>query len=226
MVTVDISEPTTPRLIENKGQTIEHWDTIPALNGQVIYSPVAGGLGVFDMSDPANPVLFNTLPWEARVDQILISDRYLIARPYEGTQWVLYDLSDPLQPVAAGTLQDYRVFAVAGNTLFFVPGSDITPTEPSTLIVQDISAPSKPVETSRLELPFHPYEMVPVGDTLYLSMGGGEWAESISAVNISDSSLPQLKWNLALPVNDFGVDGDLVYLAAGEAGLLILQDEE
>jgi hypothetical protein len=150
----------------------------------------------------------------------------LIVRSYSGTAWILYDLSDPLRPVEAGSLQDYHVFAVAGNTLFYVPGSDITPTDPSTLIVQDISDPSEPAELGRLGLPFHPYEMVPVADTLYLSMGGGEWAEGISAVNVSDSSHPQLKWNLSLSVNDFGVDGDLVYLAAGEAGLLILLDEE
>lgn len=226
MVTVDIGEPTTPRVIENKGQTIEHWDTIPALNGQVIYSPVAGGLGVFDMSDPANPVLFSTLPWNEGIAHIVVSERYLIVRPYSGNVWVVYDLSDPLRPVEVGSLQDYHVFAVAGNTLFFVPGSEVTPTNASTLILQDISDLAQPAEIGHLDIPFQPYEMIPVGDMLYLSRGGGEWAESISAVNVSDSSHPQLKWNLPLPVNDFGVDGDLVYLAAGEAGLLILQDEE
>ena len=139
---------------------------------------------------------------------------------------MLYDLSDPLRPVATGSLQDYRVFAVAANTLFFVPGSDITPTNVSTLIVEDMSNPSQLAEIGRLDLPFHPYELALVANTLYLSMGSGEWAESISAVNVSDRSHPQLKWNLPLSVNDFGVDGDLVYLAAGEAGLLILLDEE
>ena len=226
MVTLDISEPANPRLIENEGQVIDHWETTPALNGNVIYSPVADGLGVWDMSDPAKPVLFSTLPWQEGIAHISISDRYLFVRPYSGTAWLIYDISDPLRPVGVGSLVDQGVFAVLVNMLFLVPGLDFVSTDASTLIVQDISDLSQPAEIGRLDLPLHPYEMVLVEDTLYLSMGGGEWAENISAVNLSDLSHPQLKWNLPLPVNEFGVDGDLVYLAAGEAGLLVLQDEK
>jgi hypothetical protein len=225
-VSVDISEPANPRLIENKGQVIDHWETTPALNGNVLYSPVADGLGVFDMSDPANPVLFSTLPWQEGIAHISISDRYLFVRPYSGTAWLIYDISDPLQPVEAGSLVDQGVFAVLGNTLFLVPGLDFVSTDASTLIVQDISDLSQPAEIGRLDLPFHPYEMVLVENTLYLSMGGGEWAEILSAVDVSELSHPQLKWNLPLRVNDFGADGSLLYLAAGEAGLLILRDEK
>jgi hypothetical protein len=226
MVTLDISEPATPRLIENGGQVIDHWETTPALNGNVIYSPVADGLGVFDMSDPANPVLFSTLPWQEGIAHISISDRYLFVRPYSGTAWVLYDISDPLRPGEVGSLADQGVFAVLGNMLFLVPGLDFVSTDASTLIVEDISDLSQPAEIGRLDFPFHPYEMALVEDTLYLSMGGGEWAEILSAVDVSELSHPQLKWNLPLRVNDFGADGNLLYLAAGEAGLLIVRNEK
>ena len=227
IVILDISDPAKPRLIPNEGEVIDHWATVPALNGNVIYTPVAGGLGIFDMSDPAHPVRVSTLPWKEGIAHIAISDRYLIIRPYSGTAWVLYDLSDPLRPVEVGLIEDqFRVFAVVGNKLFFVPGWDTAPTDATTLIIQDISDPAHPGEIGRLDLSFHPHEMVSVGDTLYLLMGGGEWAESMSAVNVGDAAHPHLEWNLPLRVNDFGVDGNLLYLAAGEAGLVILQDRE
>jgi hypothetical protein len=221
MLTVDISKPIEPVLIENEGEAIEHWLTVPALNGTVIYAPVPNGLGVFDMSDPANPILFSTLPWDAGISHLSISDRYLIVKAYSSTIWVLYDLNDPLRPVEVGRLEgEFRAYAVAGNTFFYVSS------DTNSLVALDLADPVHSSEIGRLDLPFHPHELVPVEDTLYLSIGGGEWAEGIWAVNVSDAAHPYLEWNLPLRINDFGVDGNLMYLSAGEAGLLVLQIEK
>jgi hypothetical protein len=63
---------------------------------------------------------------------------------------------------------------------------------------------------------------VAAGDTIYMRLSdGGFWA-----LSISDRSHLYLSGYLSPSILDFGVDGDLLYLASGDAGLVIVQVEK
>ena len=143
---------------------------------------------------------------------------------YEGLLQV-FDASDPLAPVEVGRLEpavdlpeQVADFAVSGDTVYAAGSRDgVT----YTIYALDISDPTHPAGIWRIEMPApeNVTKMVLTGDTVYLRLNSG----SLLALNISDETLPYLAGNFPLRISDFAVDGDLLYLAAGDAGLVVLQ---
>jgi hypothetical protein len=224
----DTSEPASIRLIRNELISgISDSAPVPAPVGNVLYTKgVASAIDVFgvvDVSDPANPLLVNTIPtWSGGICGMLVSGSHLLTTPCSGTGIRLYDLSDPFKPVEAGDfeLSDLARFAVAADTLYV--------TDSGGMRILDISDPAHPPEIGRLALPIGFGETVTAGDIIYNLAGDGIWA-----INISDRSRPYVSGHLQLPrynhqddCCNLSVDGDWLYVAAGDAGLFVLQVEK
>jgi hypothetical protein len=232
LLLLDISEPASLHPIGNIVVAgVSGWPApVPALDGNILYTGAADVIdrfGVVDISDPANPVLVNTIPtWSDGICGMSVTDRYLIATSCAGTGIRLYDLSDPLKPVEAGQFElSGLAHAVADDTLYVTDSDGIR--------VLNISDPAHPAEVGRLALPFGIGEMVAAGDALYMLAGDGIWA-----LNVSDRTRPYLSGHLQLPRHDFvnfpsdcshcqlRVDGDWLYVALGNAGLFVVQVEK
>jgi hypothetical protein len=228
---LDTSEPASLRLIRNELiPGIGDWIApVPALVGNVLYATVPSAsdvlFGVVDMSDPASPRLVNTIPSRSEgICGMSVSGSHLLTALCGGTG-VLYDLSDPFKPVEAGHFElssapDMARFAVAGDTLYMTDSNGIR--------VLDISDPAHPAEIGRLALPIGFGEIVAAGDIVYILGGDGIWA-----INIGDRSRPYVSGHLQLPrynhqdgCCNLSVDGDWLYVAAGDAGLFVLQVEK
>jgi hypothetical protein len=141
------------------------------------------------------------------------------------TRLQLFDVSDPLAPVEVGRLEpvvdlpyEVRDFVVAGDTVY-VAGVRYGEESRFELYVLDISDASHPTEIGRYELPESVTQMVAARHTLFLRLP----ERGIWALNISDRTHPYLSGSLSAAILDFSVAGDLLYLAAGDAGLLIVQ---
>ena len=232
---VGISDPANPRLATgdigvDNAEGVFYWPT-PALVGNVLYTGlltntpdrlrISGGLGVVDVSDPDNPVLVNKVPMEGfTVSGMIVADRHLIV--FSDPRLRIYDVSDPFNPIELGGLDlslsnGDTSLEIVGDTVYVATRQGDHPP----LYVVDISDPSHPREIGRVELPGIVTRMVAAGDTIYMKIVD---SGRILAMNVSDPAHPYLSGHFPLPVNDFAVDGDLLYLAAG--GLYIVQVEK
>ena len=229
---VDISDPASPRLITEGQGAYFYWPT-PALVDNVLFTrlldgtSILEGLGIVDMGDPANPVLANTLSLEGfEPTGISATGTHLLVFSYKDfARLQVFDVSDPLAPVEVGRLEpavdppeQVADFAVSGDTVYAAGSRDgVT----YSIYAVDISDPSHPAGIWRIEMPAPEIvsKMVSTSDTVYLRLNSG----SLLALNISDETLPYLAGNFPLRISDFAVDGDLLYLAAGDAGLVVLQ---
>jgi len=182
------------------------------------------------MRDPANPELASTLSLEGfEPTGLSATGAHLLVFSYKDfTRLQVFDASDPLSPVEVGRLEPAvdppeRVedFVLSGDRVYVAGGRDgVT----HTIYALDISDPSHPAESWRIELPAPGFvtKMVSTGDTVYLRLQSG----SLLALNISEGTSPYLSGNFPLRISDFAVDGDLLYLAAGDAGLVVLQVDQ
>jgi hypothetical protein len=250
MLALDISQPASPRLVTEAGVRpgAGTWP-VPALAGNVLYMPAGDTLQISDISDPANPVLVNTITPAAGTffQSASVSDRYLIASGPDSTtnavRLHLYNASDPFRPVTVGQFQlpdPYLLVTTMTDDTLYAITSDISQGN-FYLYSLDLSDPAQPVAGGGFALPFGVQEMVAAGNTLYVigashldmpEPPGGIWA-----LDVSNHSQPYLAGQYQLLKNaspdvhgcrlcDLGVDGDRLYVAAGDAGLFVLQAEK
>jgi hypothetical protein len=239
---MDISEPASPRLVTDDLEGVFYWP-IPALVDDVLFTglltetsggPMIGGLGIVDMSNPANPVLADTVPMEGfMVVGISVVDRHLIVfshkfdNPQEGSWLQIYDVRNPFKPIEVGGLHLPIVTNIAspiittvGDTIYLTNRYD----DHAILYTVVISNRTQPMEVGRFALPNNAGKMVAVGEIIYMSLDG------VWALNVSDRSHPYLAGHVPFPpvssLGDFDIVSDLLYLAAGDAGLYILQLEK
>jgi len=247
MLALDISQPASPRLVTEAGVRpgAGNWP-VPALAGNALYMPAGDTLQINDISDPANPVLVNTITPAAGTffQSASLSDRYLIASGPDSTtnavRLQLYDASEPFQPAAVGQFQlpdPYLLVTTMANNTLYIVTSDISQGN-HYLYTLDLSNPAQPAAGGGFALPFGVQEMVAAGDTLY-AIGssrsdmpeppGGVWA-----LDVSDPSQPYLAGQRELLTNaspdvhgcrlcDLSLDGDWLYVAAGDSGLFVVQ---
>jgi hypothetical protein len=229
---VDIRKPANPRLITEGQNVYFYWPT-PALVGNLLYTrlldgmSIVEGLAIVDLSDPANPVLASTLSLEGfEPTGLWATDSHLLVFSHQDfARLQVFDISNPLAPVEVGRLEPVvdppeRVedFVVSGDRIYAAGRRDNLT---YSIYAVDISDPSHPVESWRIEMPspLTVKKMVSTGDTVYLS----SYSDSLMALNIRAGTLPYLAGNFPLEIRDFAVAGDLLYLAAGDAGLIVVQ---
>ena len=244
---VNINDPADPRMavgdigVDN-AEGVFYWP-IPALVGNVLYtglltntsngSWIGGGFGIVDMSDPAKPVLADKVLMDGATVTGLsaLGPHLIVFSQKESTRLHVFDISDPLTPVEIGLLEpavdpseQVEDFTISGDTIYAASRGGVKSKGfKFTIYALDISDPSHPREINRFELPDDDFvtRMVPAGDTLYMLL----YNNGIRALNVSDRSNPYLSGYFPFPISDFAVDGDLLYLAADGAGLLIVQVE-
>lgn len=229
---VDIRDLTSPRLITEGQNAYFFWPT-PALIEDVLFTrsldgmSIVEGLAIVDIGDPADPVLVSTLSLEGfEPTGLATAGAHLLVFSYKDfTRLQIFDASDPLTPVEVGRLEpavdppeQVVDFVVSGTTVYMTGLRDGLN---YTIYALDISNPSHPVEGWRMELPtpLSITKMVANEDTLFLRLNNG----SLMAMNIRDVTFPSLGGNFPLRVNDLAVGEDRLYLAAGDAGLVVLR---
>ncbi len=222
VVAIDITQSTNPLLLGTYD-----W-AAPIVVGNVLYTPVDGGIAVYDITNSANPLLLNTVQIDnvsAFWNTLFAWDNYLILT--EGG--TLYDISEPSTPQEIGQLQQLPQTLAKVNDTLYALGND--------LFAIDISNLSRSPEISR----FSPQsialnsvtEMVPAGNIVYIRSSDPE--AGIWALKVDTSAKPYLAGHFQHPYfgypplssnGNFAVKDDLLYLAAGDFGLLIVQVEE
>jgi hypothetical protein len=194
---------------------------------------------IVDMSDPANRVVVNTLALDGYATSLATSGGHLfVFSQSDFTRLQVFDVSDPLNPADVGRfelaidpLDQLEDFTISDETIYAAVRRGTKPDGFQFMIYTlDISDPSHPSEISRFELPELDFvnKLVPAGDTIYMLLnksGNPTLNNGIRALNVSDKSQPHQSGYFPFPISDFAVDGDLLYLAAGDAGLLIVQVE-
>jgi hypothetical protein len=239
MIGFDIQQVLAPRLITNELYSWDNW-TPPAHTGNILYKTATNGLEIVDVSDLDNPVVVKPIPMDGHMVTALSATegRLLVfsqnAKNPEERQLHIFDIGDPIAPIEVGQFRlafEIVSFTVAGDMIYAAAREG----EQHLLYLLDIADPARPVEAGRFALPKAAGGLISGGDLLYMMMTDMS-SNEIWALNISDRSRPYLAghhpltylagWQYPLSAGDFAIDGDQIYLAAGNAGLYILQAEQ
>lgn len=197
------------------------------LDGDVFYIPIVdgvliGGIGVVDLSDPANPVLVSTFETgDYQVMHMVAGNGYLYALAQGDSQNIhIYDLDDPLAPVAVATvaMPEYtKRLGLVGNTLYAACDSFNC----QSLFAIDVTEPGAAEINGRWQMNAAADELVPFGDGLFLMT---DYEDGIWVLDVSDPENPLVAGRLQLP-GDYArlkvVDG-VVYAAVYDGGLYII----
>jgi hypothetical protein len=229
MIGFDIRQPSQPRRITNELYSWDNW-TPPAQAGNILYKAATIGVEIVDIGDLDNPVLVKPIPLDGlMVTALYASEGRLLVfcqnvEHPEERRLQIFDINNPLEPVEVGQFSlafDTVSFAVADNMIYAVVRDEQNPG----LYLVDISDPAHPVEAGRVALPKVGGGLTSSGDMLYMMMTD-IFSNELWALNIKDRSHPYLAGHYPVPAGAVTVDGDQLYLAAGNAGLYILQVEK
>ncbi|HSL46337.1 MAG TPA: hypothetical protein VK897_23085 [Anaerolineales bacterium] len=239
MIGFDIRQVTAPRLITNELYSWDNW-TPPAQAGNILYKTATNGVEIMDVSDVDSPVVVKTIPLDGRIVTALSASegRLLVfsqnAENSEERQLHIFEVGDPINPIKVGQFRaEFEIvsFTVAGDIVYAAAREG----EQYLLYLLDIADPARPAEAGRFALPKAAGGLITSGDLLYMMMTDMS-SNEIWALNIGDRSHPYLAghhpltylagWHYPLSAGDFAIDGDQIYLAAGNAGLYILLVEK
>lgn len=173
------------------------------------------GLRIFEVSDPAQPVLLGSLGTSSVAHDLALSNG--IAYVANGSEFVIVDVSDPANPQTLGTLtmpaltSAYDV-AVVGTTAYVACLS-----EGARII--DISDPSAPVIVGSFPSVDNALGVAAGNGRLYLADAAG----GLAVVDTSNPANPVLKHRIAVDgeaLQVIVIDGK-AYVASGTGGLQI-----
>jgi hypothetical protein len=239
MIGFDIRQVTAPRLITNELYSWDNW-TPPAEAGNLLYKTATSGVEIIDVSDLDNPVVVKTIPMDGHMVTALSASegRLLIfsqsvENPDE-RQLHIFDIGNPIDPIKVGQFRaefEIASFTVAGDIVYAAARNG----EQYLLYLLDFADPARPAEAGRFALPKAAGGLITSGDLLYMMMTDMS-SNEIWALDISDRSHPYLaghhpltylaSWHYPLSAGDFAIKEDQIFLAAGNAGLYILQAEQ
>jgi hypothetical protein len=207
--------------------------------GNILYKTgiATNGVEIVDVSDLDNPFVVKTIPLDGLIVSALSASegRLLVfsqnAQTPEERQFQIFEINNPLEPIEVGQFRpafEIVSFTVAGDMIYAAAPEG----EQYLLYLLDIADPARPVEAGRFALPKAAGGLITSGDLLYMMMTDMS-SNEIWALNIGDRSHPYLAghhpltyltgWHYPLSTGDFAIDGDQIYLAAGNAGFYILQ---
>jgi hypothetical protein len=160
--------------------------------GGVAYvSALEGGLAIYDVSNPAQPVRKATLTPEKDVSwfQTWSKETTLYIATTKGV--VLYDVADPAAPRYVKTLPlqvEARALAVEGNRLYVV-----APLPRADVLIYDVTKPAEPsllsrylVSDSVASVGEVPLGVFPLGNMLYI----GHLAYGLAVADVTDGAKP------------------------------------
>jgi hypothetical protein len=222
---VDATDPQAPVEVASISTPARPSD-LDAEDGAVYLSGADGALRVVDASEPRAPRLAATVNVPAQPSDVAFASGHAYVADEDGL-W-LFAPADGPQPRGVGLYNPGwtpRAIASRGSLLYVTAG-------PSGLFVLDTATPRAPQVLGQLAPPSSSVSYGPIalaGDLAYvLSAAGQSMAPfaSLHIIDISDPTQPRLTNQFATSLrtdpNQMVVRGDYVMLAAGGAGLGII----
>lgn len=192
------------------------WALSVTVAGDYAYvSADADGLFVFDVSDPASPVLEDVVVTTEQIVEVVIRGDYAyFANVFAGLY--IFDVSDPAHPVyVSDRITNGQTLGVdvAGNYAYLADG-------PRGLRVIDVSDPYLPVQVGSFTPPGQGLMVRVAGRYAYLA----SWIEGLSVIDITDPTNPVEVARLDTPGISRGlaVQGNRLYWADGTPGLHVI----
>lgn len=236
---LDVSDPTVPRevgwcdFVGEPPMTSGRVLAIAggsALTGYHGGSAQSGGLRVVDISDPAAPAPaahLGLVGWPYHL--AVIGDRAFLLSGYGNPHLTVVDISDPqhlaeTSPDPTRPWLGWSLAAIDDLLLLTYPGP---PDGPDGLQVLDVTDPAKPRVLGTYDgIPRPPSEVVVDGNLATVASGDG-----LVILDISEPGAPSLSGIyrqeiLSLPLEGVTIRDPYAYIAAGEAGLWIVDISE
>jgi hypothetical protein len=233
LYTIDVSDPADPQFLRTPEEGEHYAESLfsTILHDNVMYTAILDGnqdgvavgvVGVIDLNDPANPILTAALEigdWQV-LGLTLSGDTLYALSLGEANQIHLFDISNPLKPQPSGVValpEGASRLAVAGDTLFAAcDGYDC-----QNLYSINVTDPENPVLADSWPSPFGVHEMVAGENGLIflVTSDDGTW--------VLDAAEPdRLHLSGRLPMTGrLEANGDMIYAAAGDGGLYVVQLE-
>ena len=207
----DISTPSAPFLIGHNDNS--DFSEI-VIEGQYLYALGLPKIGVFDVSDPTNPLLQDTHQVDGYTSEMIVRDSIIyLASGY--TTLDIFDATDPksIQRLHKVSINSYPEFtsgiALMDNTLFIS-------TDSSRMRVFDVSTPASPSLLATYPLNFNTGEMAVDGTDLIMIASG---------LQVYDASNPlDLQWKGSQPLfgSKLTLGGSHAFVASGTRGFYVV----
>ncbi len=174
--------------------------------GDYVYiSELEDGIKVFDISDPSNPQIVNSLDYYISDLHVQGDYAYAYCQKYNETGLKILDISDPTNPVEVGYYESFYsgyYVSVIGNTAYITAGYH-------GFLVIDVTDPTNPTWVRIINIMFGG-KMIIEGDYLYV-LGNG-----MDVFDISDPLNPVNIGHVALYIQPsrFAIDGDYAYVTS------------
>lgn len=191
---VDVRDPNAPvglGLVDLGGTFAVH--DIDVQQDVAYLSLSAGGLGILDISDPAQPTLTGTLPFTVAVNELAGVGRRVYLRVFRGStvprQLAVVDASDPKSPVVLGTMDlpsGAQVAAADERLVYLLQGLQMH--------LVDVSDPTALQIVGTLDEPtiIRPTTPAPAGDFVIVEDSRSTITEA-RVIDVSDPALPILR---------------------------------
>lgn len=195
-------------------------------NARTAYAPMYNlGVGIIDLSRPRAPALLRVDRRFRNVLEMAFAGQHA----FFGDSYFFYalDITNPRNPIELpGTISlQERGYQVAESVQFvgdyaYVSARDDW--EASYLVVMDLQNPQVPVLTSQVIMPNFMMTIAAADDRAYAITYTDE--QLLHVIDIQHRTLPQVGGSIALPMllRDAAAAGDYLYLACGDAGLLVV----
>lgn len=196
LVTVDIGDPAAPRLLWQSDVLSGVVHAVAVQDG-LAYVGAGGDLYRYDIRDPANPVRIGTLhsfanPRQEWIDIILASDvvytTSFVDGAYSSQHLMAFDVSDPVQPVVAGTreLSPYTTVTLSEG-IFYIAGEGTLQLVDATNLDRTLSEIE--IESSD-DYGDGSYSVTVAGNLAYMGVGGQPLLYWTSAIRRSQKKSP------------------------------------
>jgi len=212
LVVVDISTPNAPFIAAIRN--LPSWAVDAYVSGDYVFVATApGGLNIFSIVDPTNPVFLSNFPTGDYCRQVFVAGNYAYLAA-GATGFRIVDVTNPLLPVEVGFYDtpDYS-FGVNLDGAYAYVCDDQTG-----LMVFDISDPTDPVLVHTIDTPEKAIKSVYDGEYVYVAEAQG----GLQIIRVRDEFSPLHVSTFATTGAAAGValNGRRAYIAAQGEGLI------
>jgi len=179
------------------------------------------GLSIINITDPTKPILVTTINTPDSAEHVLVEGDYAYVPSSWGQVFEIYDISDPSNPILAGSYSTTSLFIddffISGNYAYLTVGR----TSREGLEVVDISDPTNPVYAGMCSSPdLH------VSTDVFVT---GNYAyvvnfTTLGVFDVSNPTNPSLVslYPLSTELESIFISGVNAYIAARNDGLLVV----
>ncbi|NMO21333.1 hypothetical protein HPC49_35755 [Pyxidicoccus fallax] len=232
----DLSDRTAPRLVKSivlGGDS--YWNAVWARGNALYVASLVRGVLVFDISDPANPVFQRNFPGGPSLNVHTLygdGDRLYAMSPGPTPQTLIFDVTNPLEPVLLHRHQDPSVdptvasyphdATAQGNRLYVNHWR-------AGLLILDVSDPLNIVKLGEYKYPYATSHTNRVGvfDGRTIAFEGGEdWGAHLRVLDITDPTqvtlIGEYRLTPGVSIHNMELKGDRLYLAHYQHGVRVL----